>query len=251
MAAATSTKQKAMAIALGTLLLGAAIVPGAAQTPARKAPGYALKEPTTPEEIAAAKPNPQAPGFRIPLPPLDQMDSAMRADFESNAKRLKTPVPTVAPLMLTPEIKAGLSGLSSSVSKVPLPQDVTEITILMVARQWDAQFEWWVHAPQAVIVGVPADAVEAIRMGKTPASFANPGQEATYRYLMELYRDHKVTDATYERLRAIIGTRETVAMTVLAGYYSIVAMDLIAHNVPFRSDVKPPLPKLASAFPAK
>src|SRR3954466_16302504 len=143
MTAAKAIGQKMTAIALCALLLGAAITPGGAQAPARRAPGYALKEPATPAEIAAARPNPQAPGFRIPLPPLDKMDPAMRADFESNAKRLKSPMSPKAPLMLTPEIKAGVSGLEDSIAKVPLPEEVFEITILMAARQWDAQFEWW------------------------------------------------------------------------------------------------------------
>ena len=182
---------KELTIALSALLLGTTIISSYAQPAVKPPNGYALKEPVTPEEIEAAKPNPQAPGFRIPLPPLDQMDPAMRADFESNAKRLRSPMSPKAPLMLTPEIKAGVSGLEDSISKVPLPQEVFEITILMAARQWDAQFEWWVHAPQAVLEGVPADAVEAIRVGKMP-KFTNPVQQATYRYLLELYRDHKV-----------------------------------------------------------
>src|SRR6202012_2177792 len=102
------------------------------------------------EEIEAAKPNPQTPGFRVPLPPLDQMDPAMRADFESNAKRLKTPVPPTAPLLLTPEVKTAMGGLAGALYKTAIPQDLLELTILVVARAWGTQFEWFVHAPTAV-----------------------------------------------------------------------------------------------------
>jgi len=249
MASVNFAAKMMMATALGALLLSAATLPSDAQAPKKPPNGYALKEPTTPEEIAAAKPNPQTPGFRVPLPPLDQMDPALRADYEFNAKRLKTPVPPTAPLMLTPDIKTEVSRVLGPVGKAGLPDDLTDFTIIMVARQWGAQFEWWVHAPQAVIVGVPAETVEAIRTGRMPTKWANPGQEATYHFLVELLRDHKVSDATYEKLRAILGTPRLVALTSLAGYYDGLAMTLIAHNLPLRADVKPPLPPLAVSFP--
>ncbi len=243
--------QTVVGTAISALFLGAVSLPSQAHAqaqPERRANGYALKEPTTPAEIAAAKPNPQAPGFRVPLPPLEQMDPAMRADFEFNARRLKTSVPPTAPLMLNPEIKAVVSSVLGPVGRSGLPEDLEELTILMVARYWGAQFEWWVHAPQTVIEGVPADAVEALRTGRRPA-FATPGQEATYKYFVELLRDHKVSDATYEELRKILGTQQLVAITELGGYYGRLAMTLIAHNVPLRADVSPPLPQLARTFP--
>ena len=249
--AAKIVTQTMIATALGALLLSAASIPSAAQAPKRPANGYALKEPTTPEEIAAAKPNPQTPGFRVPLPPLDQMDPALRADYEFNSKRLKTPVPPTAPLMLTPEIKNSVSGpVLGPVGEEPwLPERPPQIlSFCVVARHWGAQFEWWVHAPQAVIVGVPADAMEALRTGKVP-KFANDGQDATYHYLVELLRDHKVSDATFERLRGILGTQRVIAVTTLAGYYDGLAMTLIATNLPLRADQKPPLPLLAKTFP--
>ena len=127
-------------------------------------------------------------------------------EFEGSSKTFHTPVRDNAPLMLTPDVREAMSHVRPALEKTAIPQDLWELTILMVGREWGAQFEWWVHAPQAVIAGIPADAVEAIRLGRTP-KFTTPGQDATYRYLAELLANHKVTDATYERLRAIIGTR--------------------------------------------
>src|ERR1700733_3003297 len=121
MAAVRPVTQKAMATAIGALLLSATNIPAMAQAPKMPSIGYGLKEPSTPEEIAAAKPNPQTPGFRVPLPPLDQMDPALRADYEFNAKRLKTPVPPTAPLMLTPEIKNTVASVLGPVSRAGLP----------------------------------------------------------------------------------------------------------------------------------
>jgi 4-carboxymuconolactone decarboxylase len=246
--------KKMIATAIGVLLLAAAALPSYAQAPRMNGnqlpPGVGMKLPTTPEEIEAAKPNPQAPGFRIPLPTLDQMDPAQRDEFIKGSQGLHTPVGNRIPLMLSPEVEAATTQMLPALGKSALPHDLWELTILMVGREWTAQFEWWTHSTQAVMVGLPADAVEAIRVGKTP-KFSNPGQEATYHYLVELLQDHKVSDETYAQLRTIIGSRQLVEMTSLAGYYTGVAMHLVAHNIPLRSDVKPPLPELAQQFPGR
>ena len=256
MAAVKFGTKQMLATALGALLFTTATLPATAQTPApaqrmngnQFPPGVGMPAPSTPEEIEAAKPNPQAPGFRIPLPPLDQMDPAMRAAFISASQGFHTPIGNRVPLMLTPEVSTAMNYMLPALGKANIPQDIWELTILMVGREWTAQFEWWTHVTQAVMVGLPADAVEAIRVGKRP-KFANPGQEATYQYMVELLQDHNVKDATYEKLRLILGSRALVELTTLAGYYSTVAMNLVAPNIPLRSDVKDPLPRLAKPFP--
>ncbi len=239
--------QRTARTALAALLLLALAMPAQAQVQ-RPRNGFALKAPSTPEEIELAKPNPQAPGFRIPFPPLSEMDPATRAAFESSSKTFHTPVGNQMPLLLTPEVYDAYNQMRPALERSNIPQDLWQLTILMAARAFDSQFEWYIHGPQGQHVGIPADAVEAIRLGRKP-KFANPGQEATYRFLGDLLNDHKVSDATYERLRAIVGTRQIVEMTVLLGYYTGAAMTLAAHNVPLRADLKPPLPALKRKFP--
>src|SRR5262249_51224070 len=134
--------------------------------------------------------------------------------------------------------------------KTLIPQDLYELTILMAAREWSAQLVWWIHAPQGPSEGIPAEVVEAIRLGKMP-KFSSPGQEATYHYMAQLLRDHDVDDATYDRLRAIVGPRQVVEMTVLAGYYGIVGANDAAARIPMRAGVKPPLPALKVRFPSE
>jgi len=213
-----------------------------AQGGAQQRPGSALAKPTTPEEIEAAKPNPQFPGLRLQLPPLDQMDPKMREEFVRQSQAFNTPVGPRVPLIFSPEINAAWGAMGAAIQKSELPQDLFELTILMTAKEWRANFEWWVHEPAAIRAGLPEAAVEAIRRGRRP-KFANAGQEAAYRYLSELLGPrHRVSDATYERLRAIIGTRQVVELTVIAGHYTNVAMAIVAHGIPVRSNVKPPFP---------
>jgi 4-carboxymuconolactone decarboxylase len=232
----TATKTlTASAMALSGALMGAR--PAHAQS--QLSPYAGVTAPTAPADIEAARPNPQAPGFRIPLPPLDEMDPEMRAAFEGNARPLHTPVGPRAAMLLTPEIGKGWGALTSAVARVTIPQDCYEMAILMVAVEWRSGFEWWIHAPLAVKAGIPEGAVEAIRLGKTP-TFTEPRQQATYDFLHELMTNRRVSDATYERLRGIIGSKGLVELTATAGTYAALAMTLVAHGTPLREGVADP-----------
>jgi 4-carboxymuconolactone decarboxylase len=179
----------------------------------------------------------------LPLPALEQMDPAMRAAFVAGAEQLHSPVGPRTAILLTPKVGAALNGVSAALSaNSALPQDLYELTIIMVAREWDSQFEWWVHGPQAELAGVPAEVVEAIGVDRTPR-FEKPAQEAVYLYLKDLLGPaHAVSDANYQRLLGIIGAKQLVELNVLAGYYTAFAMNLVSHNVPLRAGVAPPLP---------
>ena len=51
-----------------------------------------------------------------------------------------------------------------------LDKRVFEVVILVVARHWSAQYEWFAHAQAAESVGVSAAVIEAIRQRAAPAS---------------------------------------------------------------------------------
>ncbi len=239
---APNTRNVVMAVGL-LLCVAAGAGQAQAQAAGQQRPGSALTAPRTPAEIEATRPNPQAPGFRIPLPPLDQMEPAQREAFIANSAQYPTPVGPRVPLMLTPEVGAAWAGFGAALQKSALPQDIYELTIMMTAAEWRANFEWWVHESQALKSGLSPAVLEAIRRGRRP-KFDNPGQEATYQFMVELLGEkHRVSDATYERLRAIIGTRQIVELTAVAGHYTNVSMGIVAHGIPIRSDVKPPFPE--------
>ena len=50
-----------------------------------------------------------------------------------------------------------------------LPAAAREIAVLVVARAWSADFEWWVHGLVARREGVSEAAIEAIGHGRRPA----------------------------------------------------------------------------------
>ena len=107
----------------------------------------------------------------------------------------------------------------------------TEIAILMTARYWTAQFEWAAHVRLAREAGLPQDVIDAIAERRTPA-FSDPDEQLVYDFCRDYYDDHRVDDATYERVVARFGDKGIVDLAGLIGYYSFVSVTLNVFEVP-------------------
>jgi 4-carboxymuconolactone decarboxylase len=95
----------------------------------------------------------------------------------------------------------------------------TEIAILMTARYWTAQFEWAAHVRLAQQAGLTQD-VDAIADRNTP-KFSDPDDQLVYDFCEDYYSDHRVSDATYERVVKRFGDKGIVDLAGLIGYYSL------------------------------
>jgi 4-carboxymuconolactone decarboxylase len=108
-----------------------------------------------------------------------------------------------------------------------LPQRLSELCILMMAAHWKAAGEWIDHAPIARDLGVDAEALEALRKGQ-PARFKNADEMATYELAQELLNKRNVSDATYARVKAVLGERGILDLVAVLGYYGFIAMSMKA-----------------------
>ena len=115
--------------------------------------------------------------------------------------------------------------------KTSLPPHLSELSILVVARHWDCNFEWHQHAA----------IVEAIRKDREPTQL-NEAQAAVYAFTRALLEDHLVPDPIYDQVKSLFGVVGTVELTALIGYYTLIAFTLNAHQVPLPAGVTPPLP---------
>jgi 4-carboxymuconolactone decarboxylase len=107
----------------------------------------------------------------------------------------------------------------------------TEIAILMTARYWTAQFEWAAHVRLAREAGLPQEIIAAIAERRAP-SFADPDEQLVYDFCRDYYDDHRVDDATYDRLVHRFGDQGIVDLAGLIGYYSFVSVTLNVFEVP-------------------
>lgn len=117
---------------------------------------------------------------------------------------------------------------------------LSEFGILVTARYWGAQYEFWIHAQHAARAGVPAEVIEAIRTGATPV-LSDERHGAIHAFVTEFFATHRVSDATYERARAALTERGVVDLVGLVGYYSLVGMTLNVFEVPLPEGEAPPL----------
>lgn len=99
---------------------------------------------------------------------------------------------------------------------------VREIAVLVVARAWSADFEWWVHGLIAQVEGVPAALIETIGEGRRPA-FEEPTWAAAFDVASELVHRRRVDTATLERARDVLGERVLVEVVTLVGFYQLVS----------------------------
>jgi 4-carboxymuconolactone decarboxylase len=112
-----------------------------------------------------------------------------------------------------------------------LPRRLNEFAILIQARLWTSQVEWYAHQPLAVKAGL-ADSVTAdLKAGRRPAHMQED-EAIVYDFCMELSTRHEVSDATFARARAKFTDQQIVDLIAVSGTYVTVAMLLNAAQEP-------------------
>ena len=102
---------------------------------------------------------------------------------------------------------------------------VREFAILVVARHWNADVEWWAHHPIAIKAGLDPHIAEAIKVGQRP-EFVNRDEEITYDLITQLAETRRVSDATYASAIAEFGEVQLVELMAIIGNYFAVALTL-------------------------
>jgi 4-carboxymuconolactone decarboxylase len=124
-----------------------------------------------------------------------------------------------------------------------IPAALNEFAILITAREWSSQYEWYAHHPLAMKAGLPASVAEDLRLGRRPESMSEE-QRIVYDFCTELHRSHVVSDATFAAAKQRFGEQGVVDLIAVSGYYVTVSMTLNTAQVGLPAGVAPPLPEL-------
>ena len=108
-----------------------------------------------------------------------------------------------------------------------VPRKLNEFAILIEARLWTSQVEWYAHYPLAIKAGLSEAVAADLKEGKRPASM-QPDEAAVYDLCMELATKHTVSDATFKRARQLFSEQQVVDLIAVAGPYISIAMLLPA-----------------------
>jgi 4-carboxymuconolactone decarboxylase len=118
-----------------------------------------------------------------------------------------------------------------------LPKRVSEMVILITAREWTQQFEWTYHYRYAMEAGLAREIADAIGEARRPPNMAED-EAAAYDFAVELHHRKGVSDATYARALGQFGERGVVDLTGICGYYSFLAMMMNVARTPAPADTK-------------
>jgi 4-carboxymuconolactone decarboxylase len=119
-----------------------------------------------------------------------------------------------------------------------LDKKLFELVILVVARHWTAQYEWFVHAKAGAEVGLNSAIIEAIRVGQQPA-FEADDQQLVYDFVTELVTTKTIGSAMYERVLKCFGIDLVIEIVTVVGFYTLAAMMLNAFDAPVPGDARP------------
>ena len=146
------------------------------------------------------------------------------------------------PLSRSPEVMGLMMDMRTHVaSRSLLSNALTEMAILIAAREWTQQFEWNAHEPAAIKAGVKPEIISAIKEGRRPRQMSEQ-EEALYDLCTEVHHTKSVSDPTYGRaVKALGGEEKIVEVVALQGYYALLAMVMNTARTPIPEGRTPPL----------
>jgi 4-carboxymuconolactone decarboxylase len=184
------------------------------------------------------------------FPPLkaEELNPAQKAWAEMIAappRNAKFTNPPYRAYIRNPDLAPRLTAMSEYLRwNTSLPPRLSELAILITARQWTAQYEWFAHYPLALKGGLDPGIANDIAAGRRPANMKDD-EAALYDLAMALYVDKKVSDPIYKAALEKFGERGIMDIIGIIGYYDITSMTLITMQAGAPNDSVPPLPALA------
>lgn len=120
---------------------------------------------------------------------------------------------------------------------------LNELAILITARRWTSQYEWFAHHKLALEGGLDPKIAEDIAQGQRPTGM-DADETLVYEFSSELQETQGVSDTTYAKTLARFGERGVVDLISVNGFYVLVSMCLNVDGTPLPPGTPLPLPPL-------
>ena len=182
---------------------------------------------------------------RLPtIPPAQYSEEQKRAAADFEAARKRPPFGPFEPLMHSPQVMTQARAMGDYLRyQSAIGNTLSELVILVTAREWTQDYEWYVHEPIAVKAGIRPEICDAIAEGRRPGGMRED-EEIVYDFVTELLRNRRVSDRTFDRADRRFGKKGVVDLTGIVGYYTFLAMQLNAAQY-----APPAAAKLLPRFP--
>ena len=181
-----------------------------------------------------------------PIPPEKQTDAQKKAAIEFRAERMQDVFGPFVPLSRSPQLMIDAARMGTYLRfGNTLPRALSEFAIILQARRWSQEYEWYVHAADARTAGLPEEIIQAVAEGRRPEKMTDE-QDINNEYGRELNYNRGVNNKTYAREGARDREQGTMDLVGVNGFYSLISMALNVGRTPLPSGVAPvlkPLPR--------
>lgn len=174
------------------------------------------------------------------VPPVEpaQLDPQQQVVFDRIAGTRGRVAGPFTVLLHVPELADRVQNLGAYLRfDTELERDLAEAAVLVTSQVWSCPFEWEAHEPISRREGVPDEVIDAIADGSNYDRMPNRFR-AVCEFTRELASSGRVSEDTYRLVNTLIGDGSTVELTVLVGYYSMLAMTINAHEIPSPADTE-------------
>ncbi len=126
--------------------------------------------------------------------------------------------------------------------KTSVPRRLNEMAILMTARFWSSQYEWYAHEKLALAAGLDPAVIDGIHAGRRPAEM-QADESIVYDFCAELRERRRVSDKTFAAAVDLLGEKGVIDLIGNMAYYDLVSMVLNVDGYPLPDGEALPFPE--------
>jgi 4-carboxymuconolactone decarboxylase len=183
---------------------------------------------------------------RLPLRSRESMDERGRRLYDVLVgPQSRTLVGVRGPggiLLHSPELGERLRAVNQFLRfETGLDRQLTELAILVTARELDNQFEWTAHEPAALAEGLSQEIIDVVKYRRS-ADGLGPMEALIVSFGREVFRERKVRSETFARAVQAFGYEGVVNLAALMGNYAMTAVLLDAVDQHVHPERRPLLP---------
>ena len=183
---------------------------------------------------------------RLPVVKREQMDEKGKQVYDhvaGGAGKIASPTGPASIELYSPGAAEPLRTLNEYLRRPGnLPGNaITELAILVAAREQDSQYIWSAHEPAGLKAGLSQQAIDAVKYNKE-ASGLGEKETTVIRMGRQVLRDHKLDSATFAKAVELFGKQGTVELVLVMGDYTLNSMLLAALDQHLPAERKPLLP---------
>ena len=129
-----------------------------------------------------------------------------------------------------------------------VPKKLNEFAILITAKHWNSQYEWYAHHKYGLQAGLSPALIATLAAGKRPSPM-EADEEIVYNFVTGVLKTTQISDANFTAAKELLGERNLVELLGVVGYYQIVSMVVNTDRYPLAEGQKAELKPLANPLP--